>query len=153
MLDTLAKKKNQSLLESLEVWVVFAAESSGGGGESVSGGNRFTVPDAPGYTYHVFNDIHSGANFVNDSTMNCDILLVGGGGAGGSDVGAGAAGGGGGGAVVYYPGVSLTAGTYAVHVGEGGHNNYCAYDDNGELDQIVFLQEHNQVHGHLPSHL
>ena len=110
---------------------ISSAESSGGG-ESVSGGARFTVPDAPGYTYHVFNDIHSGANFVNDSTIDCDILLVGGGGAGGSDVGAGAAGGGGGGAVVYYPGVSLTAGTYAVHVGEGGHNNYCAYDDNGE---------------------
>ena len=111
---------------------ISSAESSGGGGELASGGARFTVPDAPGYTYHVFNDIHSGANFVNDSTMTCDILLVGGGGAGGSDVGAGAAGGGGGGAVVYYPGVSLTAGTYAVHVGEGGHTNYCAYDDNGE---------------------
>ena len=100
---------------------ISSAESSGGGGESVSGGFRFTVvADAPGYTYHVFNDIHSGANFVNDSTVELLTDFVGCGGAGGSDVGAGAAGGGGGGAVVYYPGVSLTAGTYAVHVGEGG---------------------------------
>ena len=110
---------------------ISSAESIGVG-ELASGGARFTVPDAPGYTYHVFNDIHSGANFVNDSTMTCDILVVGGGGAGGSDVSAGAAGGGGGGAVVYYPGVSLTAGTYAVHVGKGGNNSYCAYADNGD---------------------
>ena len=109
---------------------ISAAESSGGG-ESVSGGARFTVPDAPGYTYHVFNDIHSGANFVNDSTIDCDILVVGGGGSGGSDVTAGAAGGGGGGAVVYYPGVSLSAGTYEVRVGKGGENLFTDYSDYG----------------------
>ena len=111
---------------------VSSAESSSSSGELASGGARFTVPDAPGYTYHVFNDIHSGANFVNDSTMTCDILVVGGGGAGGSDISYGAAGGGGGGAVVYYPGVSLTAGTYAVHVGKGGNNSYCAYANTGD---------------------
>ena len=110
---------------------ISAAESDSGAQSSVSGGARFTVPDAPGYTYHIFNDIHSGANFVNDSTLSCDILVVGGGGSGGSDVSAGAAGGGGGGAVVYYPGVSLSAGTYAVQVGKGGENLFTAYSDYG----------------------
>ena len=108
-----------------------AESSSGGGGESVSGGARFTVPDAPGYTYHIFNDIHSGANFVSDSELNCDILVVGGGGSGGSDISAGAAGGGGGGAVVYYPGVSLSAGTYEVQVGKGGENLFVRDSDYG----------------------
>jgi len=116
----------------------FAFGISGGAGgasssgELASGGARFIVPDAPGYTYHVFNDIHSGANFVNSVDMTCDILVVAGGGSGGCDIGAGAGGGGGGGGIVYQPGLSLSAGTYAVNVGRGGKTSYIAYADFGD---------------------
>ena len=116
----------------------FGASAGGGGGapgvgELASGGARFTVPDAPGYTYHVFNDIHSSANFVNTIDLDCEILLVGGGGGGGSDINAGASAGGGGGAVVYHPSVSLTAGSYAVYVGQGGNANFIANNSTGGL--------------------
>ena len=65
--------------------------------------------------YKYFSFINNGTLTLN-SSINCDILVVGGGGSGGSTIG----GGGGGGAVVYITNATINPGTYNVVVGAGG---------------------------------
>ena len=76
-----------------------------------TGGTKIT---SGSNVYHVFL---SSQNFQVDSgTNNIELLVVGGGGATGGTY----TGGGGGGGVAHGPSVSISAGTYAVTVGDGG---------------------------------
>ena len=80
---------------------------------TVTGG---TVTTDGNYKVHTFPV--GSANFVTDSALTIDYLIVGGGGAGGRADGGG--GGGGAGGYVYKTGQSIAAGTFAVVVGDGG---------------------------------
>ena len=80
-----------------------------------TGGTKIT---SGSNVYHVFL---SSQNFQVDSgTNNIELLVVGGGGATGGTY----TGGGGGGGVAHGPSVSISAGTYAVTVGDGGTQQY-----------------------------
>ena len=80
---------------------------------TVTGG---TVTTDGNYKVHTF--AVGSSNFVTDSALTIDYLIVGGGGAGGRADGGG--GGGGAGGLVYKTGQNIAAGTFAVVVGEGG---------------------------------
>ena len=83
------------------------------GTPTVTGGTITTYGD---YTIHSFL---TGADFVTDTAMDVDVLLVAGGGGGGGS-GGNHGGGGGGGGVRVITGSSVTAATHAVVVGGGG---------------------------------
>jgi len=78
---------------------------------------------------------YSGTGATKDYTITttenliCDILVVGGGGGGGAGIGSG----GGGGGLLYYTGLTITANTYTISVGNGGTGatNYLARGANG----------------------
>jgi hypothetical protein len=78
---------------------------------------------------------YSGTGATKDYTITttenliCDILIVGGGGGGGASIGSG----GGGGGLQYYTGLTITANTYTISVGNGGvgATNYLARGANG----------------------
>ena len=87
-------------------------------------GNTFnTVTNNNIYSYISF--INSGTLTLN-SSITCDILIVGGGGSGGFTTG----GGGGGGKVVYITNAIITSGTYNIIVGDGGAINYSVNSGN-----------------------
>ena len=83
---------------------------------TVTGGSTAVDGD---YTVHTFT---TNADFVTDSAMTVDYLIVGGGGGGGTDRGVGGSGcgGGGAGAYIYATSQSLSAATYAAVIGGGG---------------------------------
>ena len=68
-------------------------------------------------------------------STTCDILIVGGGGGGGASIGSG----GGGGGLLYYTGLTITANTYTISVGNGGTGatNYLARGANGSNSSAV----------------
>ena len=85
------------------------------------GGNGGTVTEftsgTDNYRVHIFTRVGTtDALFIDDMTLECDILLVGGGGGGGNYLG----GGGGGGEVLYVQSRDIVHGTYSVSVGSGG---------------------------------
>ena len=87
------------------------AASADDGPFSASGGTKITDGSD---IYHVFT---SNQNFeVTSGTSNIELLVVGGGGGTGGSY----QGGGGGGGIAYGPSVSVSSGTYAVVVGDGG---------------------------------
>ena len=83
---------------------------------TVSGGSTAVDGD---YTVHTFT---TNANFVTDTAMTVDYLIVGGGAGGGTDRGVGGSGCGGGGAGAYISATSqsFSAATYAAVIGGGG---------------------------------
>ena len=93
------------------------------------------LPDASGgvvtydgdYAIHTFS---SSGDFIANKDLSINILVVAGGGAGGGCQSNTkySAGGGGAGGVSYKEGYSLSSGTYAVTIGEGGQTNHA----NGE---------------------
>ena len=84
---------------------------------------------------------YSGTGATKDYTITttenllCDILIVGGGGGGGASIGSG----GGGGGLLYYTGLTITANTYTISVGNGGTGatNYLARGANGSNSSAV----------------
>ena len=89
---------------------------SGTTSATITGGSTAVDGD---YTVHT---ITADGNFVTDSDITVDYLIVGGGGGGGNSVSGGGegAGGGGGGGVISATSQSLSAGTFAVVSGDGG---------------------------------
>jgi hypothetical protein len=68
------------------------------------------------YYYRVFP---SSSNFISNTTLQADILLIGGGGSGASWTASGSGGGGGAGGIIYFQNKSLSAGSYSCTVGDG----------------------------------
>ena len=90
---------------------------SGGGGGGGGGGFEATggvITYAGGYKIHTFTS--DGDFNIISGSANVEVLLVGGGGGGGSE----RAGGGAGGQIYYNSSVQMTAGDYAITVGQGG---------------------------------
>ena len=77
------------------------------------------------------------ADYTRVFTKNttCDILIIGGGGGGGASIGSG----GGGGGLLYYTGLTITANTYTISVGNGGTGatNYLARGANGSNSSAI----------------
>jgi len=86
------------------------ALGGGVGGGSATGG---TIIPSGANIYHVFI---SNQNFVVSGTLDCELLVVGGGGGTAGSY----QGGGGGGGIAHGPSVTVSSGTYAVVVGDGG---------------------------------
>jgi len=112
----------------------FGFGGGGGGGESfsASGGTKIT---SGSNVYHVFTS--SGSLVVSGGlAKDIELLVVGGGGGTGGNY----TGGGGGGGVAHGPSVSISDGTYAVTVGDGGSQTPTdAGDENspGGISSIV----------------
>ena len=100
-----------------------------------------TYVDNSGNVYAVESYTYSGTANTKDYTRvfpkntTCDILIVGGGGGGGASIGSG----GGGGGLLYYTGLTITANTYTISVGNGGTGatNYLARGANGSNSSAV----------------
>jgi hypothetical protein len=129
----------------------------GGGGGGASGGSggsgiviiRYRKPPSEtvvsgtiaGTTDRYISFPYSGNGATKDYTITttenllCDILIVGGGGGGGASIGSG----GGGGGLLYYTGLTITANTYTISVGNGGTGatNYLARGANGSNSSAV----------------
>jgi len=129
----------------------------GGGGGGASGGSggsgiviiRYRKPPSEmvvsgtiaGSTDRYISFPYSGTGATKDYTITttenllCDILIVGGGGGGGASIGSG----GGGGGLLYYTGLTITANTYTISVGNGGTGatNYLARGANGSNSSAV----------------
>lgn len=88
-----------------------------------TGSTLNTVTGNSNYNYISF--INNGTLTLN-SSLNCDILVVGGGGSGGGQI----AGGGGGGAVVYITNATISSGSYNIVVGAGGIQTTTSGDGN-----------------------
>jgi hypothetical protein len=80
-----------------------------------SGGNIIATDGT--YWYHAFT---SSGNFVPQTGLSCDVLVVAGGGGGGNNASGVGGGGGGAGGVLSFTSQSLTATNYSVAVGGGG---------------------------------
>lgn len=86
-----------------------------------------------GSTFYRVHTFLGDATFFVDSTVSCDILMIGGGGGGGSMgySGSNGAGGGGAGGFIYYSQKSLTSANYTISVGAGGIATYGAAANGG----------------------
>ena len=90
---------------------VWSGRYSGNGGtisEFTSGTDNYRV--------HIFTSIDKQNFYIDETTLECDILIVGAGGGGGNYLG----GGGGGGEVLYVQSRDVAYGKYVVSVGTGG---------------------------------
>ena len=90
---------------------VWSGRYSGNGGtisEFTSGTDNYRV--------HIFTSVDKQNFYIDETTLECDMLIVGGGGGGGNYLG----GGGGGGEVLYVQSRDVTYGTYSIQVGAGG---------------------------------